>query len=875
MPTSNPRLRHKPPVILCYAVAALSVTAALIIARWLALNLQSDAPVSLFLCAVMLSGLLGGIGPGVLAALLSFLAFDYYFVFPIYSLAVEVTEIPRILIFALAALFVAWLGATPRSVAESLRQAHNDLYGTVQELKRTNVALQTENAERKRAEEAVRRSEDHLRMVTDTIPALVWSALPDGSVDFINQRHREFTGLSLDDVGGWRWTAVIHPEDCARFVDEWRTALATGEALETEARLRRACGDHRWLAIRAVPIRDESGKIVKWYGTKTDITARKQAEEAVRESEQRYLSLFENMAEGVAYLRMLFEDSQPQDAIYLEVNPAWKRLTGLDDVVGRNVSDVTPGIREVNPEFFEHAGKVAITGQTERFETYSTRLKKWFSVSAYCPRYEHVIVVLDDITERKQAEDAVHKSEDRLRLVIDTIPTMAWSVRPDGVVDFLNQRWLDYIGLSLEQYVEEPTGPIHPEDIPRVLEQWNADMVAEKPYEVEMRLRRADGEYRWFLVRTEPLRDERGNIVKWFGSSVDIEDRKRAEEALRESQADLAEAQRVAEIGSWSFDLVRNRISWSDELYRVFGISKSDFAGTYETFLSRVHADDRQLVFEANRQARSKGTPFKIEYRILLPNGELKTIRETGYASKDPEDNVVRLFGTSQDITERKLTENALRESEQRLNQLLEDRERISRDLHDNIIQMIYAIGLGLEESQRLLEEDAKAASSNLSNAIKELNAVIRDVRSYITWSEPEISDGRQLKSAIERLARTMEGTHRLHFRLKVNQEAADRLTPEEAAHVLHIAREAMSNSLRHSQARDGTVVLEARDGNIHLAVADVGVGFDTTDTGRYGQGLRNIATRARSLDARLEIISKPGLGVRIMLDIPMVKERA
>jgi len=110
---------------------------------------------------------------------------------------------------------------------------------------------------------------------------------------------------------------------------------------------------------------------------------------------------------------------------------------------------------------------------------------------------------------------------------------MAWSLRPDGVVDFLNQPWIDYTGLSLEQYVEEPTGPIHPEDIPRVLEKWRAAMAAEELYEAEMRLRWADGEYRWFLVRTVPLRDESGRIGKWYGVSTDIDDRERAEEQLK------------------------------------------------------------------------------------------------------------------------------------------------------------------------------------------------------------------------------------------------------------------------------------------------------------------------------------------------------
>jgi len=139
--------------------------------------------------------------------------------------------------------------------------------------------------ERKQSEEAVRRSEDYLRTVIDATPALIWSAQPDGSLDFINRRHREFTGLTLEDVGGWRWTAVIHPEDRERLIEQWHTQLATGEELTTEARLRRASGDYRWLLIRALPLRDESGTIVRWYGTKTDIEDRKQAEAALRQRE--------------------------------------------------------------------------------------------------------------------------------------------------------------------------------------------------------------------------------------------------------------------------------------------------------------------------------------------------------------------------------------------------------------------------------------------------------------------------------------------------------------------------------------------------------------------------------------------------------------
>jgi PAS domain S-box-containing protein len=133
------------------------------------------------------------------------------------------------------------------------------------------------------------------------------------------------------------------------------------------------------------------------------------------------------------------------------------------------------------------------------------------------------------------------RPEDLIRLIVDTIPTMTWSLRPDGTVDFINQRWLDYAGLSFEQFIKDPTGTMHPEDIPRVFEKWLPLMAAGESYEDEMRLRRADGEYRWFLVRTVPLRDKHGSIVKWFGSSFDIEDRKQAVEALRRSEQQLHE----------------------------------------------------------------------------------------------------------------------------------------------------------------------------------------------------------------------------------------------------------------------------------------------------------------------------------------------
>ena len=141
--------------------------------------------------------------------------------------------------------------------------------------------------------------------------------------------------------------------------------------------------------------------------------------------------------------------------------------------------------------------------------------------------------------EAQRTEEEARHSENRLRLVIGTIPTMAWSLLPDGTVDFVNQRWLEYTGLSLEEALADSMRIVHPEDVPRVMEKWRRDMAAGEQCEDDIRLRRADGEYRWFLVRTVPLRDEEGNIVKWYGTSTDITERKNAERALRESGVQL------------------------------------------------------------------------------------------------------------------------------------------------------------------------------------------------------------------------------------------------------------------------------------------------------------------------------------------------
>ena len=219
-----------------------------------------------------------------------------------------------------------------------------------------------------------------------------------------------------------------------------------------------------------------------------------------------------------------------------------------------------------------------------------------------------------EILSPRRAEEAARSSEDRIRLIIDTIPVMAWSVEPEGVVDFLNQRWMDYTGLSVEQYVTNPHAPIHPDDIESAYAKWDAVKTRGEPYEDEMRLQSADGLYRWFLVRTAPLRDEHGNIIKWYGVAIDIEDRKQAIERLKLSNQELLTV-------SARLNSVRE-----EESTRIAREIHDELGGTLSTLKWDLEEVEELLSEEASSNTLSKARA-KVAAVIELANNTVRTIR--------------------------------------------------------------------------------------------------------------------------------------------------------------------------------------------------------------------------------------------------------
>lgn len=267
-----------------YGIAVLSVAAALVFAVLMQTYLRTEPFASSFLCAIMFAAWFGGAGPDWLAAVLAVLAFMYCAAAPGHTFDVAPTEIPRIVLFTAATLFVVWISAAQRAAANTLRCTHAELQAAMRELERINRALQIENTERERVGQQLRRAEQEVRTIVDTIPAGVATFQRDGSPEFFNQSWRNYTGLSLEELKADR-SVTVHPDDLACAESEWRTHLATGKPFQREQRERCADGTYRWHLIRRVPLRDQNGTVIKWYGAGYDIDDQRRAEDALRRSE--------------------------------------------------------------------------------------------------------------------------------------------------------------------------------------------------------------------------------------------------------------------------------------------------------------------------------------------------------------------------------------------------------------------------------------------------------------------------------------------------------------------------------------------------------------------------------------------------------------
>ena len=739
------------------------------------------------------------------------------------------------------------------------------------------------------AEEGLQSDERSLSLIINTIPTFVWSARPDGYCDFLNQRWLDYAGMTAQQAAGWGWGEAIHPDDRQGLAEYWHTCLASGLAGETEARMRRFDGAYRWFLFRANPLRDASGQIIRWYGTNVDIEDRKRGEDALRVRELTWRQIVDNIPGCVATTSAMGEVEflNRQTLAYFGKTPEELKDWALIDAVH---PDDLPRVVAKHAESIE-------TGETYEVEHRCRRadgVYRWFQVRGLPVRNEEGAIgawylLLTDIDDLKRAES-------RLRQVIDTIPALAWCNLPDGPNEFLNRGWHEYTGLSPEEsHGWGWQAAFHPDDLPPLMDSWMKMLTTEEAGEIEARLRRHDGVYRWFLIRAEPFRDESGKLVRWYGTSTDIDDRKRAEAEVEQAYLRLAEAQRLSKTGSFITDLLADEHNWSEELYRIFELDPGTKI-THEVIRRVFHPEDLPVYEAAFKDAvNGLDRDLELSYRIITPAGNLKHVHALTRVVEMVAGRPV-FIGAIQDVTASKVAEEALTRARSELAHMarVTTLSALTASIGHEVNQPIAAVVTSADACLRWLNRDqpdigrAREAVMRIQEDGERAAEIIGHLKSFY---RKDLSPRRELVSANDVvremlvLLRSEADRHSVMMRTEL---AADLpLVRADRVQLQQVLMNLMLNGMEAATVPGGELTLRTRGerGAVMVSVSDAGPGipadkidhifnaFFTTKAGGTGMGLAISRTIIESHGGRLWATANPERGATLHFTLPTEAE--
>jgi PAS domain S-box-containing protein len=565
-------------------------------------------------------------------------------------------------------------------------------------------------------------------------------------------------------------------------------------------------------------------------------------------------------------------------------NAASERLYGFGavEVLGRALEEVN-GCGWPKPEDEEAAWEsLAATGAWHGENVHRTRGGAEICVDSSvsvlrdeCGKAAGLLAVIRDITKRRKAEEDLRRQKEILQKIFDHIPLMVNLFDAEGRLILVNREWERVLGWTLEE-VQEMGMPafvaeLYPEPSRArgVLDYIKEENAGWSYFETRVRggqvLNTA-----WAMVR---LSD--GSSI---GIGQDITERKRIEEELRQSERLLAEAQRLARVGSWSWDVASDTATWSEEMYRIFGLRRGESVPGYEATLKLLHPEDRLYVAGLVENALRRLENFSHYARVVRPDGQTRVFHFRVNVVADERGRAVRMFGTAQDVTERRLAEEQLRSSNEKLRALAarlqsvreEEAVRIAREIHDELGGALTGLKFDLSWLTRRLSEPHLEEKRRKLEAMSALiDETIQKVRNISTELRPSVLDDLGLAAAIEWQAREFQRRTEIECRI-VSLEEASGLGPEKSAAVFRIFQEILTNVARHSGATLVRISLKEREGSLVLTVSDNGVGIreaDISDT--KSLGLLGMRERALVFGGGVEFGGKKGRGTTVTVSIP------
>ena len=520
----------------------------------------------------------------------------------------------------------------------------------------------------------------NIQLLVDSIPALIHTSRPDGFLDYFNKPWLEYLGVTLDQMAGWNWTAYIHPEDVDGIVARWRASLATGEIFEYEARVRRANGEYRWMYHRKVPLRDADGNIFKWYGSSLDIDKRKTTEEQLRRNTDALRRSEFYLAEGQR-LGHMGSWAFDRDGFYYW-SPELFRMHGLDpagkppnlqeylELVHRHdrehMAELINGILASDSSFDTIKRIVRPNGELRYIRCVGVPFVENQSVKKY-------VGSAIDVTEHELLTQELRRREAYLAEAqrLSHTGSFGWTVST-GELFWSDEtfRIFEY-DRSVKPTLDSLGQRVHPDDRADVKEVINRASAGAAEFEHAYRLLMPDGRVKHVHALAHISQDASGNR-EFVGAVTDVTGHMMAQEALRSSEADLLEAQRLSHMGSWRNDVFTGIVTVSPEVHRIFDIRPGEDASTAEFFFGRIHPEDRPAEAQTYERANLAKTDFESEYRIVLPDGSIKHVHNIGHPVLNESGDIREFVGTVIDITERRRAEAVIREQDAELRQMLD-----------------------------------------------------------------------------------------------------------------------------------------------------------------------------------------------------------